>query len=963
MEQYNGKTLLLVEDDALVAMDESRQLQECGYRVIPVQSGTDAVTTFQQEPDIDLVLMDINLGDGKDGTRVARELLAIREVPILFLSSHTEPEIVEKTEAVSSYGYVVKNSGITVLDASIKMAFRLFAANRRLEEETQHLVTTLNSIGDAVIATDMDARIVRINPIAAQLTGWTVQEAVGRPLTEVFRIVNGKSREPVDNPVTDVLKRGTIVGLANHTLLLSKDGTEYQIADSAAPIRSRSGATLGVVLVFRDVSAEYKLRETLAENEARFRALFEQAGDGVAVHDLKGYFIDVNQRLCDLFGYTRDEFRSMHVSQTHPPDQEVLEKTQSPLTDLEKTRHVTFEAPFRTKSGEIFEGQISAGLIEVGDKQFVQTIFRDISQRKRAQAELAQREAFLADVFDSVQDGISVLDTDLRILRVNKTMQNWYQDKAPLAGKQCFVCYQDRKTACSPCPSIRCMETGHTEREIVPGPPGSVVEWIELFSFPVRDRKEGRIMGAVEFVRDITEQKRAQKDLHILSATVQQSTEGIAIADLDGQITYANDAWAVMHGYEDGHGLVGVNLAVFHSKGQLEKDVVPFNKKVKELGTWRGEVGHITCEGQEFPTLMTSTLLRDEQGRPLAIAGIAKDITERKQAEADLRQSDRRYRELFENSRDGFVIVDSEGRFISANQAYCHMLGYSLDELKQKKDFYEITPEKWREWEREEIWEKRLLQDGYSGIYEKEYMRKDGTVFPVELQSYTVHREDGSIEYLWGIARDISDRKQTEDRIRSLLKEKDIMLKEVHHRIKNNMNTVKSMLSLQAVSLKHEAARKELEEAASRITSMMLLYDKLYRGENPDLVSIRGYLSSLVDEVVKTNLKDVHVTKEIDDLMVPEKTASSLGIIVNELVTNSLKHAFGKTQDNRISITAKQTKNRLAIVIQDNGCGFKHQPDSDGFGLSLVESLVKKLGGKLKIEAIQGTRCSFDFPV
>ncbi len=125
-----------------------------------------------------------------------------------------------------------------------------------------------------------------------------------------------------------------------------------------------------------------------------------------------------------------------------------------------------------------------------------------------------------------------------------------------------------------------------------------------------------------------------------------------------------------------------------------------------------------------------------------------------------------RYQELFEKSRDGFVVVDKNGRIIDANSAYCEMLGFSLQELIEKEDFYEITPKKWRKWEREEIWENRLLKKGYSNVYEKEYIRKDGSIFPVELQSFSVLDKDGELLYLWGIARDITSRKNAEKEIK-----------------------------------------------------------------------------------------------------------------------------------------------------------------------------------------------------
>jgi|GEM_PF-1672083 len=130
-----------------------------------------------------------------------------------------------------------------------------------------------------------------------------------------------------------------------------------------------------------------------------------------------------------------------------------------------------------------------------------------------------------------------------------------------------------------------------------------------------------------------------------------------------------------------------------------------------------------------------------------------------------LEESRRRYREIFERSRDGFVMVDTDGRIFEANKAYCEMLGYSLEELRELPDFYAITPERWRKWEKEVIWAKRLLGQGHSGLYEKEYIRKDGTVFPVELRSYLVKTANGDPEYLWGTARDISERKQAEEEL------------------------------------------------------------------------------------------------------------------------------------------------------------------------------------------------------
>ncbi len=145
------------------------------------------------------------------------------------------------------------------------------------------------------------------------------------------------------------------------------------------------------------------------------------------------------------------------------------------------------------------------------------------------------------------------------------------------------------------------------------------------------------------------------------------------------------------------------------------------------------------------------------------------EIAQRKSVEDALKESQRRYREIFENSRDGFVFIDTEGRLITANQAYCNMLGYKLDELKEKDNIHDLTPAHWREWEMQEIYEKQLIKDGYSGIYNKEYIRKDGTIFPVEIQAYAFFNGNSYPNYIWAIARDITTRKFAEEERERLL--------------------------------------------------------------------------------------------------------------------------------------------------------------------------------------------------
>ncbi|MCJ7801434.1 MAG: PAS domain S-box protein, partial [Candidatus Marinimicrobia bacterium] len=163
------------------------------------------------------------------------------------------------------------------------------------------------------------------------------------------------------------------------------------------------------------------------------------------------------------------------------------------------------------------------------------------------------------------------------------------------------------------------------------------VKWVADTTYIRRD-VSGKITHYEGIVNDITERKQAEENLKSISEIVEQSTEGMALADLEGNLLFVNKAWVEMHGYKYSKDCLGKNLKIFHSREQFKNDVIPFNKEVKKYGTYSGEVGHITKEGKSFPTLMTTTLLKDEKGNPYAIAGIAQDITERKETEKELRK-------------------------------------------------------------------------------------------------------------------------------------------------------------------------------------------------------------------------------------------------------------------------------------------------------------------------------------
>jgi len=217
------------------------------------------------------------------------------------------------------------------------------------------------------------------------------------------------------------------------------------------------------------------------------------------------------------------------------------------------------------------------------------------------------------------------------------------------------------------------------------------------------------------------------------------------------------------------------------------------------------------------------------------------------------------------------------------------------------------------------------------------------------------------------IFSDITERKKTQDMINDLLEKKDLLLRETHHRVRNNMYTVKSMLSLQAGEHEGDAAGTILNDAASRVHGMMTLYDRLYKYDAKQNINIQKFLPPLVSDITAmfgTTIQ-AKTTVPASDLSLSSKTLSSVGIIINELITNSMKYAFTGIENPVVHVIVSEMGNEVSISVQDNGIGMPPSFDienTDGFGLQMVKLLTSQIDGNLEIKMDNGTKTTVTFP-
>ncbi|MFO8031634.1 MAG: PAS domain S-box protein, partial [Desulfohalobiaceae bacterium] len=539
-----------------------------------------------------------------------------------------------------------------------------------LQNKETNLRTTLQSIGDAVIATDTRGRIQRMNERSESLTGWDLDEAQGLPLERVFRIVNAFSREPVANPVQRVLEEGTIQGLANHTVLIAKDGSEYQIADSASPIRSDEGSITGVVLVFRDVTEQYRQEELLRKQRRRLANVIEGTDAGIWERNIQTleFFFDVFW--LQHLGYDPDEFSEMDLYSwrelLHPED---LEKSDRLIAEHLSGRLDAYECEIRVRRREgswawvLDRGKVME-LTSDGEPLLLSGTVQDITARKQAKEAIENERAYLSAVIDNIGEAIVICDAEGRIARFNETARRLHGlPEEPIPADQWaehFDLYQVDGITPLPIEDIPLFRALQGERvqnaEIVVAPKHSRPYYLICSGQALTD-ETGQITGAVVAMHDITERKRMEERLRRerdLSQRYLDTTQTMMVAmDEEGRISMINRSGRELLGYAEEE-ILGCNwfeTCLPHPEGM--DSVYPVFQTIMDgdLASVEYFENSVVCkDGTQRLMGWHNAFLEDDAGRVVGILGSGEDITERRQAEEALRESEQRFKQWFESS-------------------------------------------------------------------------------------------------------------------------------------------------------------------------------------------------------------------------------------------------------------------------------------------------------------------------
>ena len=519
----------------------------------------------------------------------------------------------------------------------------LFFWRKSLREHVtreKNLEMILRSIGDAVIATDVHGNITSMNPEAERLTGWSFADAKDCALSEIFRVVNENSGEPIDDLVERVKREGGIVVIAEDSVLIASNGNRYQIYENGAPIYNDAALIIGVVLVFRDITREHELKSCLNENALRLQRVIDSSMDAVIVTDEQGMVEEWNPAAENMFGWSYEtvikqpihdliipeEFREAHL-------QGIQKLTSEKKTQFKAKR---IESTALHRDGHTFPVELAMTSIFTGNGWVFNAFVRDLSEIKNTEELIKKHNVILRETqriaklgyweLDLLHGSLEWSDEIFRIFALEPATSR------PSYGLFMNIIHpEDRErvdTAYSE--SLKNKKPYNIVHRIVTSEGIRIVH--EQCETTFDD--DGKPVRSLGLVQDITERVNTLDELRLASTTF-QAHAGILITEKNGNIVRVNPAFEEMTGYSAAE-LVGMNFRDFQSDKQSKSFYKKLWSDVDRGSFWKGELWNKRKDGTLYAELLTITAVKDDTGEVTHYVGTSQDITRRKQAETEI---------------------------------------------------------------------------------------------------------------------------------------------------------------------------------------------------------------------------------------------------------------------------------------------------------------------------------------
>ena len=736
----------------------------------------------------DLIIADWILPDGK-GLDILPRSDGKVTIPLIIMTSFGDERLAVEIMKSGAIDYVVKSATMfKELPHTCRRALREWEnihermrAEESVQETQKRLADILDFLPDAVLAIDNEGNVIAWNNAIEQMTGVAAADMLGKGDHEHSLPFYGERRPIlIDLILTDnaeIEKKYDFIRrdgerLTTETFVpMVYDGIGAYLWATATPLYDSAGNRTGAIEIIRNITARKKAEKNLQDSEEKYRNLAENVHDGVYIYDGSAHFMFVNHRAGDISGYSEEELLSMNILDiVHPDDQayikDIIAKRFGGLPAPE-----TYELRIVRKDGVMRVLEISVSRITFRGEFATLGAVRDITDRKKAEQALTESERKYRFLIDNVRDIVWQTTPDLTFTYVSaaaEILTGYSPDD--LIGTSLFGILTDR--------SARVVQERLRERmddytngvrdlatifevEILIKDGGS--RWFEISSNAVFG-PGGTITGFQGISRDITERRQVEDALRESETRFRDLFNNMSAGVMIYEATPDGKDFIIRDVNRSTEKIEHVKKGDIAGKSVLE--VFP---SVVELGLFAVfQRVERTGVAEAFPVSMyrdnrisgwrENYVYKLPSGEIIAIY---EDVTEKKQAEEKLRESEEKYHRLYDSMRDAFVSVEMGGRITSFNEPFQKIVGYEKEEL-HNLTYNDLTPEKWHTIEAD-IVKNQVLTRGYSGIYEKEYRRKDGTVTPVELRTFLIKDDAGNPQGMSAIVRDITERKRGEE--------------------------------------------------------------------------------------------------------------------------------------------------------------------------------------------------------